>query len=276
MFKEEGDIINEFFYKYFIEPVEKNSGYNVVNTITYGIILVIISYFIFKALRKRIKFDFYLFLAGFPFLIFATFLRVLTDAGIYPKSFFTVTPGIILWIVGVMLLVALISKLIEKKYGIEYWKLCSLVGSILSIFQIPFLKFENWLGIFLILIHLAISISPFLIIIFLSRKYNSLRIFCDKLNFLMILAHMFDASATSVSINYFGYWEMHVFPGTLINLFGNAYVMYLLKLIVIIPIIFVLEKYCDDIQLKNFIKLIFIAFGFATSIRDSLRLLMGV
>ncbi len=89
---------------------------------------------------------------------------------------------------------------------------------------------------------------------------------------------MIDASATHVSLTYFNYFEQHVLPNFFIWLFGSTWGFYALKILVLIPVIYYLDKNKTkkNEELINFIKSIFIVYGIGTGVRDVLRLIMGV
>ena len=86
---------------------------------------------------------------------------------------------------------------------------------------------------------------------------------------------MFDASATFTALSIFGYSEQHVVPVFLINIFG-APAMYLLKLLVVAPVVYIINKYSNDENLRRFLLLAVFVIGLAPALRDTLRLLMGI
>ncbi len=67
---------------------------------------------------------------------------------------------------------------------------------------------------------------------------------------------MFDASSTFTAIDLVtGFAEKHVVPVFFINTFHTAAIMYVLKLAVFIPVIYIIEKYFkDDPQLYYAVK----------------------
>jgi len=85
--------------------------------------------------------------------------------------------------------------------------------------------------------------------------------------------HMFDATTTFVSLTYFGYYEQHVLPNYVINLFGTPLSFVILKFIVIVLILLGIDKFSDDKEFNNYLKLIIAILGASTGLRDLLRLL---
>jgi len=98
----------------------------------------------------------------------------------------------------------------------------------------------------------------------------------------MILANMFDASVTHVSLTYYNYFEQHVIPNTIFNLFGgNSLSFYPWKLLVLGVVIYLLDngfkkEAKENKELTDFIKMVFIIYGLAIGMRGLLRLGLGV
>src|SRR3989338_7634308 len=90
--------LSDFLNTYYIQPLySETAGYNVVNTITYALILAIAVFAIYKVLKKlEIPIDCNFFIATLPFLFLGGLLRALQDAGVL-KSVLFVAP--ILYIV---------------------------------------------------------------------------------------------------------------------------------------------------------------------------------
>jgi len=84
-------------------------------------------------------------------------------------------------------------------------------------------------------------------------------------------------------MDWLGYYEKHVVPTFFIDIAGNftdhpALVMYPLKLLVFIPVFYMLDSQFDDKD-KKFIplmKLVIIVLGLSPAVRNTLRILMGV
>ncbi|MCK4531636.1 MAG: DUF63 family protein, partial [Candidatus Aenigmarchaeota archaeon] len=63
----------DFLYEYFLKPILSNGWFNPVNSITYGIILVIGVYLVFKLLKKmNIHIDRYFLYAILPFILWGS------------------------------------------------------------------------------------------------------------------------------------------------------------------------------------------------------------
>lgn len=100
-------------------------------------------------------------------------------------------------------------------------------------------------------------------------------------NLLLSFAHFLDASATYRALELFGYGEKHVVPSALIAATGTAAVMFPLKLIVILLVIYVLdvelrEELADNPPLVALIRATVLVLGLAPGLRDLGRLALGV
>jgi len=91
----------------------------------------------------------------------------------------------------------------------------------------------------------------------------------------ILASHFLDASATFIALSYFGYLEQHVIPRLLIPLFGPIS-MFALKIVVVIPVLYVIDRYSDSPDFKNFLKIVVLILGLAPGLRDLIRLAVGV
>jgi uncharacterized membrane protein len=249
--------IQEWVNHYFVDT---GYGYNSVNTTVYGFLLVIFAYIVYKILKKlQINIDKRLALASAPFVIFGSSIRILEDANIISGYFF-VTPGIYFLTFGVTFLTLLISWKIERKFHIPYHKIMFIIGLILISPVLGVLKYNNFLGIGYVLLYFIPWIIFLKIISWLKE------------NKIVIGLHVFDGTVTFVSLNYFGYYEQHVLPRYLINLFGTPLSFVFLKFVAIAAVLFFIDKYSEDKDFNNFIKLVIGILGAATGTRDFLRL----
>ena len=248
--------LQNFLNLYFTESV----GYNPVNTITYAIILVLFAIIVFEILKKlKIRIDKRLALAISPFVVFGSSVRVLKDAGILTEYVF-ITPGIYFLTFGITFLILIISIILQRKKGIPYFKTMFLIGLFLISPVLGFLKYINFIGVAYVLLWFV----PWLVIL------KTISWFAE--NKAVIGIHMFDATTTFVSLNYFSYYEQHVLPRYIINLFGTPFSFIILKFVVIVSILLLIDNFSDDREFNNYVKLIIAILGAATGTRDFLRL----
>ena len=246
----------DLFYQYFL----KRGGYNPINTTVYSIILIAFVVLILKLLKKlKVNIDKRLALAISPFVLLGSSMRVLEDSGILHGRLF-ITPGIYFLIFGVTISTLLISVFLQRKKGIPYFKPMFLVGLILSSIILGILQYRNFLGVFYVFLFyipwiVFLKIIPWL-----------------KENKIVTGLHLFDANSTFVAMNYFGYYEQHVVPTYLINLFGTPFSFVILKFIALFLVLFIIDRYSTDKEFNNYLKLIIGILGAATGIRGFLRL----
>ncbi len=249
-------------YKYFIEPVLLEYGYNIVNTLVYALVFVFFTYIVYKILRKlKIEIDRRLILSITSWIILGIFVRILEDSGII-KSYLLVTPNIWLIFLFLIILLLLTSKFLEKKYQIPYFKIMFITGVILAALLLPFLKIRNVLGLF----YFITWFIPWIIFLKLIRWSTE--------NKTILSLHLFDATATFVSLKYFGYFEQHVLPRTIIELTGTSFSFVIVKFIVIVSVLYILDKYSDDEDFTNYLKIVIGILGFVPGLRDLLRLIL--
>jgi uncharacterized membrane protein len=117
----------------------------------------------------------------------------------------------------------------------------------------------------------------FFFLTFLGRRYSikPLKMVFTKVNSAILSFHMLDASATFASLSFFGYSEQHVLPNLLIPYLGPAS-MFLLKLLVLIPVLYIIDRETEPGNFRNFLKTAIIILGLAPGLRDLLRLLLMV
>ncbi|AIF69474.1 membrane protein [Palaeococcus pacificus DY20341] len=266
--------VGEIFREYFVNPILYNTGYNIVNTLTYAIILGLAAMGIFKVLKKlNVKYDNAFFRALIPYMILGAFSRALTDATIIPRTFLTVTPGIYF-----MTFIITFSALLIAIKASEDWRR-------------TFLYF-GWalvgLDLLLLITHLdKVNLTaeplkyfiPFLLVAVGVIYALSKRIRLIEENSYIFYAHFYDATTTFVGVDFMGYWEQHVLPRYLIDLTGTAAVMYLLKFTVLLLALYIMREIQEsesDKELMDFIKMVIFILGFAPGTRNLLRMLMGV
>jgi uncharacterized membrane protein len=112
-----------------------------------------------------------------------------------------------------------------------------------------------------------------------ARHFKS-SIFTDPLNLSILLAHLMDASSTYIGVDKLGYYEKHVVPTYLIELTGTALVMYPLKLIIFIGVLYLIDTQFDDDRqssnMKMLIKLVILILGLSPATRNTIRMMLGI
>ncbi len=249
--------IAEFISQYYIDPVILGEGYNFVNTFTYAILVVAATWLTFKFLeRMKIEINRNFVTSIIVLVVLGTMVRLLEEAGI-SSSYLLVTPMI--WIesfAGIFVLF-LISKFVERKFKIPYHKTLSRVGLALMIIPLS-LVLSRITNITAMIIPLLI-LAPFALIFYLVKWKAE--------NKLVSMAHVFDATATFTAIQFYGFEELHVIPRLLIGSLSPVSFI-IVKILVIVGVLMLIDKYSDDKKFNNFLKLIIAIVGLAPAIRD--------
>jgi len=254
------EFVSEFIEKYYIDPIKLGTGYNFVNSTTYALLFIAAVYLIFLFLRKtKIPIDKRFVLAIFPYAILGSFVRVLEDANIV-TSYLLVTPIIYaLGIVGIFLLL-LISRLIEKKFNIPYFKTMFLIAIFLLLIPVSFLNFKNFYGMFLVLIFFL----PWIAVFYFVRW--------SKENKLVSLAQIFDVTVSSTAISFFNFFEQYPIPRFLSNVNPIFYIF--VKAVAVVGILILIDKLSEEKEFNNYLKLIIGILGVAPGLRNFLSLLV--
>jgi len=270
--------IGEFVYKYYIHPiVYAGEGYNPVNTVTYAIILGISLFAILKLMDMlKVKIDEKFVVATVPFILLGASLRVVQDVQLVqpPISYMFITPFVyilafVITAAVLMICLGLQRAGIVKDYSKPYfWT--GVVGIVIVLGMLFTQHIRLWWAP-LVIVVLAASFTG---AIYLIARHFKIDFLTNKLNIAILGAHMFDASSTFTAIDLVGGWyEEHVVPVFFINIFGTAAVMYLLKLAVFIPVIYIIEKYFkDDPQMYYGVKFVLLVLGAGPGIRNTLHM----
>jgi len=281
------DTLWQYIYKYYINGIVNDTSYNPVDTVTYAILLGISLFGVYKLLVKlKVEVDTRFIIAVTPYILAGSSLRVLEDSGVFspPIKYLFITPIIYFVIFAVTILILSIAISLERKeiikdYHIFFcaggiaWTLVNIV-SLIILGKVQHLEYAA--AIFIL--GLVSTGAVYLV----SSKLN-FTLLTNKLNISILFTHLLDASSTYVGMDWLGYYEKHVVPTFFIDIAGNftdhpALVMYPLKLLVFIPVFYMLDSQFDDKD-KKFIplmKLVIIVLGLSPALRNTLRILMGV
>ena len=331
----------DFFTEFFLNPILLNGWFNPVNTLLWGVILVVSAYLVYTRLLKplKIRVDRYFAIAILPFIFWASSTRVLRDlfyglaessasssgfsqrfmtdivyqtTGIQQHALSYVSfflpqqlAGLFSWIItlfptpgsyiftflfalGVLLLSLGIQRLTAKSSKIPYWKPMFVIGIIACGLNVIMLPFTNPWGAGAILGITAAFSGAFFGLTYLkerkviqeysshtkNKRFNPLALF-SRVNSSLLSAHMLDSSATFVSVMFFGYYEQHPVPRLFIEAIG-PWTFFILKLAVLLPSLYIIDRYAEEGEFKNFLKIVILILGLAPGLRDMIRLAAGV
>ena len=270
--------IGSFIAKYYIDPIVYNEGYNVVNTLTYAIILGISLFALLKLMAfLKLKIDERLIVATAPFIILGASLRNLEDVHLLspPLSYMFITPLVYVLAFLITLAALLICVYLERSHATGdysrpfFWTGVAgtaLVWAALLLTQ----PVRVWWAP-LVVFSLAFTFTG---AVYLLARHFKLGFLTMPLNVAILGAHMFDASSTFTAIDIVGgFAEKHVVPTLFIDVVHTGFVMYALKLAVFIPVIYLIEKYfVEDRDLYYVLKFVLLVLGFGPGIRNTLEL----
>ena len=245
-------MISDFIYKYYIDPVIYGEPYNIVETITYALILVIGVYLLYRWFSNSawlsehgIKLDSSFILATLPYVVLGGVLRVIQDTGMIAGNwqFLIVTPPIYFVLFFFTLGIIFISGTL-KKHGLvkDFISFYAFVGC-LSVFVISLILI-SWgmahthIDLFILAIILLMALTSSVLVWSCMRYVLSWEYVGDPLYIALIFGQMLDASATSYGLTFHPavhYIEQHVVGSSLIQMTGTAFVMYPLKLVILFP-----------------------------------------
>ena len=267
--------IPSWIFRYYIDPIIYDTSYNPVDTVTWALMLGIMVLALARASKKfDIKFDEGLVAATMPYILAGSSLRVMEDTRIVipPLSYLLITPIIYFLVFFVTSSSLVLTRWIWKE---SYLKAYAGVGTICTLANLAIL-FRSALENTWILVAVAAMGSAVTGLIYILKgPIPGLGFMRAKFNLAILLSHMLDASSTYVGVDWFEYREKHVVPTYLIDMAGTAAIMYPLKLMVILPILYIVDETVEDPSLRNLTKLTLITLGLAPAVRNTLRLAIG-
>jgi uncharacterized membrane protein len=282
------DSVWHYIDKYYINGIINDTSYNVVDTLTYAIVLGISLFGVLKLLeRLKVEIDSRFMISVTPYIIAGSSLRVLEDSRVFtpPLKYLFVTPLIYFFMFAVTISILVIAMNLERKGKIkDYHTFFGYAGAAWVFLNIGALLWvdgiQNPVPAAVILI---LGIASTGIIYLISRQIH-FTLLTDKVNISILFVHLLDASSTFIGIDWLNYYEKHVAPTFFIDLAGNftshpSLVMYPLKLLVFIPVLYMLDNQFETEKEKKLIgimKLAILVLGLSPAARNTLRILMGV
>ncbi len=279
-----GTFIQEHFIQTMLDPTVP--GYNPVNTIAYGLILLGIAfYLIYPFLNKRgIKFDFAFLQMLFPYIIFGSSLRVLEDQQLLVRSanplefgFYLFTPGIWFLTFAFVAIGMIIAWFAEKKFNHHFHTIATLFGALIAIPLVIFnlLQFTEWPA-FIAIIALASILSYGVFWIGKKKQWKFLEQPLAKAAF---FGQLLDASATFIALQFFSCGEQHFLPRLLFGAFGPVSFFFVKIPLMLLVLHYIHKEFTTDEKadknLLGFILLFLAILGFATGLRDLLTVAVG-
>jgi uncharacterized membrane protein len=267
----------QFIEKYYIDPIVMDSGYNPINTVTWALLLGVFLWLAQKAfVRYDIRIDHRFILSTIPYIVAGASLRVVEDAELLsaPAKYMLITPIIYFLVAAVALFALMFSRHIfsrsgGKRYLIPY----SIFGIVWSCLNLVLLFHAGAQRPWVILLVASAGTLAMAGIMLFSSHLPFLQ---DRLKLLVLYSHMLDASSTYIGVDFLGYIEKHVVPTFVIERLGSGIVMYPLKLLVLIPVLFLMDESMEKDDLQGIVLLCLLVLGLAPAIRNTLRMALGI
>jgi uncharacterized membrane protein len=266
----------DFVQRYYIGPIIHDTSYNLVDTVTWAIVLGLAVLGLVGLFRRlNIKIDERLVLSTLPYVLAGSSLRVIEDADLVvpPVSYLLITP-LIFFLVFFATAASLL--LTRKILGKDFYRSYAALGLIWTALNLAFLSSVGFRNAWVIVAVFCLGSGLTGAIYLLHLKLSWLSFLDDKFNLIILYAHMLDASSTYIGMDWFGYYEKHVVPTFLIDMVGSAAIMYPLKLLILLPLLKIIDSSIEDTSLRNLTKLTLITLGLAPALRNTLRLALGV
>lgn len=274
-----------FIKAYFVEPITHATGYNIYNTVVYGILLLLGAYGVVKLVRRLgVRMDKELFSAVLPFVVLGGILRALeefarlTGSGFLPHSPLFLTPGIFLLIAG-LTIASLIAAVSMK--GKEYpsimlkagWGLC--LGAFLLVLSDIALVASGGVadtflrpGLFLWIILLGAGLT------LLGRLVLTRLRMVSRENLLIVGGFAFEAAAVTTAVYALSYSAEQPFTHALVSIAPPFYPLF--KLGLILGIVYYIEGVPKNDETHWLSKLILLVLGVPMGVHNSLQILLGL
>ena len=272
----------------------ESSGYTIPMTILYALLVILGLYILYRWIKhNKVPINTAFVLSSCIYVILGGLLHVLDDMVVkgvpvieYPWRLLFTTPQVYVLVMIFGLIVLFVSFQLEKKkiiltyirpFSICGIAACLAVLGILIWFGATYTTFD--FGVIAIVVGMAAGATALLwaFLRFVCRwKYVSHPVYLA-----LIGSHFLDSSATGFALDLHPkqYFEQHVLGDWLINLTGTGYSMFLLKLVVLIPAIWVLEKFRrqEGFELLWYLIIfVMIVVGLGPGIRDLFRMVLWI
>ena len=288
-------MISDFIYKYYIDPIRMGQPYNIVDTLTYALILVIGVYLLYRWMSQStwlsdigFKIDARFILATLPYVVLGGLLRVVQDTGMITGDFqfLLVTPLIYFVLFFFTISMLFLSRYLTLQGFTKSFLTFYTLAGIMSAFVVLLVLFA-WgitnahVDLFILAIIPLMALTATFLVWACMRYLLQWEYVTDPLYLILIFGQLLDASATSYGIDLHPsvrYIEQHVVGSGLIELTHTAFVMLPLKLVVLFPAIYIMELYRKEANpaFWHLVLLAMIVVGLAPGIRDMMRMVLYV
>jgi len=288
-------MISDFIYKYYIDPIRLGQSYNIVDTLTYAIILVIGVYLLYRWMSQSawlsdggFTIGAGFILATLPYIVLGGVLRVVQDTGMITGDFqfLLVTPLIyfvlFFFTITMLFLSRTVTRMGFSKNILTFYAGAGIVSTaVVSLVLLAWGINHAHVDLFILAIIPLMACTATLLVWACMRYLLGWKYVNDPVYITLLFGQLLDASATSYGIDLHPsvrYIEQHVVGSGLIELTNTAFVMFPLKLVVLFPAIYIMEIYRREANpaFWHLVLLAMIVVGLAPGIRDMTRMVLYV
>jgi uncharacterized membrane protein len=288
-------MISDFIYKYYIDPIRLGQSYNIIDTLTYAIILVISVYLLYRWMSRStwlsdsgFSIDARFILSTLPYVILGGVLRVVQDTGMIKGDFqfLLVTPLIYFVLFFFTLAMLFLSRYLNlmgfTKNVLTFYAISGIISTfVVSLVLLAWGISHAHVDLFILVIIPVMALTATLLVWACMRYLLGWKYVTDPLYLTLLFGQLLDASATSYGIDLHPsvqYVEQHVVGSGLIELTHTAFVMFPLKLVVLFPAIYIMQLYRKEANpaFWHLVLLAMIVVGLAPGIRDMTRMVLYV
>lgn len=288
-------MISDFIHKYYIDPIRMGQPYNIVDTLTYAIILVLGVYLLYRWMSQSdwlsdigFKIDASFILATLPYVILGGVLRVVQDTGMLTGDFqfLLVTPLIYFVLFFFTIAMLFLSRYLTLQGLTKNFLTFYVFAGIMAVFVVSLVLLawginHTHIDLFILAVIPLMALTTTVLVWAFMRYGLGWKYVTDPLYITLLFGQLLDASATSYGIDLHPsvrYVEQHVVGSGLIDLTGTAFVMFPLKLVVLFPAIYIMQLYRKEANpaFWHLVLLAMIVVGFAPGIRDMVRMVLYV
>ena len=288
-------MISDFIHKYYIDPIRMGQPYNIVDTLTYAIILVLGVYLLYRWMSQSdwlsdigFKIDASFILATLPYVILGGVLRVVQDTGMLTGDFqfLLVTPLIYFVLFFFTIAMLFLSRYLTLQGLTKNFLTFYIFAGIMAVFVVSLVLLawginHTHIDLFILAVIPLMALTTTVLVWAFMRYGLGWKYVTDPLYITLLFGQLLDASATSYGIDLHPsvrYVEQHVVGSGLIDLTGTAFVMFPLKLVVLFPAIYIMQLYRKEANpaFWHLVLLAMIVVGFAPGIRDMVRMVLYV
>lgn len=262
------DIIQQFIEKYCINPIIYDTGYNLINAITWFTIILLSIFLALKLFSLiGVKIDDSFIIAIAPYIVFISILRVLEDTGTIkpPLNYLLLTPIFYEVTLFIIVFSVLLTKGIAPRLKIPDWHvLFGSMGIILSMASLALL-FRVWDMVhpefFLWIFGLGTVLA---LIIYGICGFFNFSLVTNRLNALIIWAHLLNSLSIYI-------WLDFIFHKA--TIFHQEYKW----TYIVLPLLWIMDnKFQNKDFLCNIVKFSILFIGLAAATRNTLRLILGI